>query len=58
MAAPVRSPEPQWNAAFAAFMCDFRQPVSNALFAPRQSQKIVLETSFSLTKRLTIASID
>jgi hypothetical protein len=42
----------------AAFMYDFRQPVSNALFAPRQSQKIVLETSFSLTKRPAIASID
>jgi hypothetical protein len=37
------------DAAFAAFIYDFGQPVSNALFAPRQSRKIVLETSFSLT---------
>jgi hypothetical protein len=46
------------NAAFAAFTYDFGQPVSNALFAPRQSQKIVLETSFSLTNRRSFASID
>src|SRR5438445_11523642 len=50
MAPLVRCPEPRWKAAFAAFMYDFGQPFSNALFAPRQSRKIVLETSFSLTK--------
>jgi hypothetical protein len=58
MAPPVRRPGAAINAAFAAFTYDFGQAVSNALFASRQSQKIVLETSFSLTNRQSFASID
>ncbi|CDX25833.1 hypothetical protein MPLB_690042 [Mesorhizobium sp. ORS 3324] len=58
MAPPVRRPGAVTDAAFAAFIYDFGQPVSNALFAPRQSRKIVLETSFSLTKTGDSASID
>jgi hypothetical protein len=46
------------EAAFAALIYGLGQPVSNALFAPRQSRKIVLETSFSLTKSDDFASID
>ncbi|WP_292550460.1 hypothetical protein [Mesorhizobium sp.] len=59
MAPPVRRLlEPQRKSGIAVPGCDFGQPVSNALFAPRQSRKIVLETSFSLKKGPAFASID
>jgi hypothetical protein len=44
MAAPVRRLPLRWKCGIAASGCDFGQPVSNALFAPRQSQKTVSKT--------------